>query len=81
MIGYELIGGLYDNAYIFARTQPLMTGVIGFNSPVEYDHSVGVIGDGKFVFAGEEERWTRHKTLAREPPMAASAIVTRGGCG
>ena len=42
MIGYELIGGLYDNAYIFARTRHLMTGVIGFNSPVEHDHSVGL---------------------------------------
>jgi predicted NodU family carbamoyl transferase len=61
MIGYELIGGLYDNPYIFARTRPLMTGVIGFNSPVEHDHSVGIIGDGKFVLASEEERWTRQK--------------------
>ncbi len=72
---------LYDNAYIFARIWPLMTGVIGFNSPVEHDHSVSVIGNGKFVLASEEEKWTRHKTLAREPPIAASAVVTRGGCG
>jgi len=42
MIGYELIGGLYGNAYIFTRSRPLMTGVIGFNSPVEHDHSVGL---------------------------------------
>ncbi len=56
-----------------------MTGVIGFNWPVEH-HSVGVIVDGEFVFASEEERWTRHRhspvsntsfNLAGEPPVKA----------
>jgi predicted NodU family carbamoyl transferase len=37
-----------------------MTVVIGFNLPVEH-HSVGVIGGGKFLLTGEEERWTRHR--------------------
>jgi len=34
-----------------------MTVVIGFNWPVEHDHTVGVIVDGELVFASEEERW------------------------
>ncbi|WP_238376233.1 hypothetical protein [Vulcanisaeta sp. EB80] len=42
-----------------------MTVVVGFNWPVEHDHAVGVIVDGKLVFASEEERWTRHKTLGK----------------
>jgi predicted NodU family carbamoyl transferase len=54
-----------------------MTGVIGFNWPVEH-HSVGVIGGGEFLFANGEERWTRHRhspvsntsfNLAGEPPV------------
>jgi carbamoyltransferase len=54
-----------------------MTVVIGFNRPVEH-HSVGVIGGGEFLFASEEERWTRHRhspvlntsfNLAGEPPV------------
>jgi carbamoyltransferase len=55
-----------------------MTVVIGFNWPVMHDHAVGVIGGGEFVFASEEERWTRHRhspvlntsfNLAGEPPV------------
>ncbi len=55
-----------------------MTVVIGFNWPVMQDHAVGVIVDGEFVFASEEERWTRHRhspvsntsfNLAGEPPV------------
>ncbi len=54
-----------------------MTVVICFNCPVEH-HSVGVMGGGEFVFASEEERWTRHRhspvsntsfNLAGEPPV------------
>jgi len=48
-----------------------MTVVVGFNWPVEHDHAVGVIVDGKLVFASEEERWTRHKHSVREPPINA----------
>ena len=55
-----------------------MTVVIGFNWPVEHDHTVGVMGGGEFLFASEEERWTRHRhspvsntsfNLAGEPPV------------
>ncbi len=54
-----------------------MTGVTGFNWPVEH-HSVNVIGGGEFLFASEEERGTRHRhspvlntsfNLAGEPPV------------
>jgi predicted NodU family carbamoyl transferase len=48
----------------FVVSLVLMT-VVGFNWPVEHDHAVGVIVDGELVFASEEERWTRHKTLTR----------------
>jgi carbamoyltransferase len=48
-----------------------MTVVIGFNWPVMHDHAVGVIVDGEFVFASEEERWTRHKHSPVEPPINA----------
>jgi hypothetical protein len=47
----------FINRYFIA----FMTVVIGFNWPVEHDHTVGVIVDGELVFASEEERWTRHK--------------------
>jgi Predicted carbamoyl transferase, NodU family len=49
----------------------LMTIVIGFNWPLEHDHTVGVIVDGELVFASEEERWTRHKHSPFEPPINA----------
>ena len=39
--------------------------VVDFNWPVEHVHAVDVIVDGELVFASEEERWTRHKTLTR----------------
>ena len=29
--------------------------------PIEHDHAVPVVQDGKLVFAAEEERFTRHK--------------------
>ncbi len=54
-----------------------MTVVISFNRPVEHNHTVGVMGGGEFLFASEEERWTRHRhspvsntsfNLAGEPP-------------
>ncbi|ADN50929.1 carbamoyltransferase family protein [Vulcanisaeta distributa] len=45
--------------------------VVGFNWPVEHDHSVAVIVDGELVFASEEERWTRHKHSPGEPPINA----------
>ncbi|WP_243665530.1 carbamoyltransferase N-terminal domain-containing protein [Vulcanisaeta sp. JCM 16159] len=48
-----------------------MTVVIGFNWPVEHDHSVAVVVDGELVFASEEERWTRHKHSIDEPPINA----------
>jgi carbamoyltransferase len=48
-----------------------MTVVVGFNWPLEHDHAVGVIVDGELVFAGEEERWTRHKHSPFEPPINA----------
>jgi carbamoyltransferase len=48
-----------------------MTIVIGFNWPLEHDHTVGVIVDGELVFASEEERWTRHKHSPFEPPINA----------
>jgi carbamoyltransferase len=48
-----------------------MTVVVGFNWPVEHDHTVGVIVDGELVFASEEERWTRHKHSTWEPPINA----------
>ncbi len=48
-----------------------MTVVVGFNWPVEHDHSVAVIVDGELVFASEEERWTRHKHSPGEPPINA----------
>jgi len=35
--------------------------VICFNSPVEHGHTVCAIVDGEFLFASEEERWTKHK--------------------
>jgi len=38
-----------------------MTVVIGFNWPIEHDHAVSIIVDGKMIFATEEERWTRYK--------------------
>jgi carbamoyltransferase len=43
--------------------------VIGFNWPVEHDHAVAVIEDGKLTFVTEEERWTRHKHSLNEPPF------------
>jgi len=55
-----------------------MTVVTGFNWPVEHDHTVYVMGNGEFLFASEEERWTRHRRLpvlntsfdlAAEPPV------------
>jgi len=45
--------------------------VIGFNWPIEHDHAVAIIQDGKLVFASEEERFTRHKHSIREPPINA----------
>jgi len=55
-----------------------MTVFTGFNRPVEHDHTVGVMGGGEFLFASDEERWTRHRrspvlntsfNLAGEPPV------------
>ncbi|BFH72193.1 hypothetical protein SJAV_01370 [Sulfurisphaera javensis] len=43
--------------------------VIGFQWPVEHDHAVAVIQDGKLIFAAEEERFTRHKHSDGEPPL------------
>ena len=37
--------------------------VIGFNWSVEHDNAVSVIYNDEFVFASEEERYTRHKHL------------------
>jgi Predicted carbamoyl transferase, NodU family len=48
-----------------------MTTVIGFNWPIEHDHAVAVIVDGKLVFASEEERYTRHKHSPGELPINA----------
>jgi len=45
--------------------------VIGFNWPIEHDHAVAIIQDGKLVFASEEERFTRHKHSHGEPPINA----------
>ncbi|AWR96240.1 carbamoyltransferase [Acidianus sulfidivorans JP7] len=45
--------------------------VIGFNWPVEHDHTVAIIQDGRLVFASEEERFTRHKHSIGEPPINA----------
>jgi len=45
--------------------------VIGFTWPLEHDHSVAIIQDGKLVFAAEEERFTRHKHSILEPPVGA----------
>lgn len=49
-----------------------LTVVIGFKWRVERDHTVGVIVDGEFIFASEEERWTRYKHLPSEPPINAT---------
>jgi predicted NodU family carbamoyl transferase len=77
MFGYELIVAVFMKTLYICSFKPSMTGVIGFNLPVEY-HSVGVIGGGEFLFASEEERWTRHRdspvsntsfNLAGEPPV------------
>ncbi|MFP3203628.1 MAG: carbamoyltransferase N-terminal domain-containing protein, partial [Sulfolobus sp.] len=43
--------------------------VIGFQWPVEHDHSTAIIQDGKLIFAVEEERFTRHKHSVDEPPL------------
>ncbi|MFP3131106.1 MAG: carbamoyltransferase C-terminal domain-containing protein [Nitrososphaeria archaeon] len=48
-----------------------MATVIGFNWPLEHDHAVAVIVDGKLIFASEEERYTRHKHSIQEPPINA----------
>lgn len=45
--------------------------VIGFNWPVEHDHSVAIIQYGKLIFASEEERFSRHKHSVLEPPVRA----------
>ena len=45
--------------------------VIGFNWPLEHDHAVAIIQDGKLVFAAEEERFSRHKHSPFEPPINA----------
>ena len=45
--------------------------VIGFQWPPRHDNAVGVIQDGKLVFAIEEERLTRHKHSPGEPPLNA----------
>ena len=46
-----------------------MTVFTGFNRPVEHDHTVGVMGGGEFLFASDEERWTRHR---RSPVLNTS---------
>lgn len=51
--------------------------VIGFNWPVEHDHTVAVIQDGRLVFAAEEERFTRHKHSIEEPPLNALKAAYR----
>ena len=43
--------------------------VVGFNWPLEHDHTVAVIQDGELIFAAEEERFTRHKHSTLEPPL------------
>lgn len=43
--------------------------VIGFQWPVEHDHSVAVIQNGRLIFAVEEERFTRHKHSVYEPSL------------
>jgi len=48
-----------------------MTAVIGFNWPIEHDHAVAVVVDGRLVFASEEERYTRHKHSPGELPINA----------
>ena len=48
-----------------------MTTVIGFNWPIEHDHAVAVVVDGRLVFASEEERYTRHKHSPGELPINA----------
>jgi len=45
--------------------------VIGFNWPIEHDHSVAIVQDGKLIFAAEEERFSRHKHSVFEPPVRA----------
>jgi hypothetical protein len=80
MFGYELTVAVFMKTFIFCSFRPSMTVVIGFNWPVEH-HSVGVIGGGKFLLTGEEERWTGHIhspvlntcfNLAGEPPVETS---------
>ena len=46
-----------------------MTVVIGFNWPIEHDHAVSIIVDGKMIFATEEERWTRYKHSPGQLPI------------
>ncbi len=45
--------------------------VIGFTWPVIHDHLVGIIMDGKLIFAVEEERYTRKKHSVGQPPLNA----------
>jgi hypothetical protein len=77
MFGYELIVAVFMKILYICSFRPSMTVVIGFNWPVEH-HTVGVMGGGEFLFAGEGERWSRHRhspvlntsfNLAGEPPV------------
>jgi carbamoyltransferase len=43
--------------------------IIGFTLPMWHENAVAVIVDGKLTFAAEEERYTRHKHAADEPPL------------
>jgi len=45
--------------------------VVGFNWPIEHDHTVALILDGSLVFATEEERYTRHKHSPNELPVSS----------
>jgi predicted NodU family carbamoyl transferase len=77
MFGCELIVAVFIKILYICSFRPSMTVVIGFDWPVEHDHT-GVMGGGEFLFASEEERWTRHRhspvlntsfNLAGEPPV------------
>lgn len=46
-----------------------MTTVVGFTFPEGHDNAAAAIVDGKLVFAGEEERFTRHKKSKDEAPL------------
>ncbi|MFZ8858588.1 MAG: hypothetical protein ACO2O1_10200 [Candidatus Caldarchaeales archaeon] len=78
MFGCELIVAVFMKILYICSFRPSMTVVIGFDRPVEHDHTVSVMGGGEFLFASEEKRWTGHIhspvlntcfNLAGEPPV------------